>query len=118
MPACVIVNILPPTEIVPLRGAAPGLASTAYVTRRLPVPAPPAGSVTRIQPTVLVATHVQVDGAATSKVPLPPATAEESPLRERSTVQLVNPVCVTVCVTLPAVRPAVRDAASGLAAAR
>jgi hypothetical protein len=72
----------------------------------------------RTHEALATASHPHPGVAATSNEPFPPETAKLSPLREMSTVQVVNPVCVTVCVTLPAVMPLVRDAASALAAAR
>ena len=117
-PAWLTVNTVPPTAISPLREPVPALGSTEYVTRRLPVPDPPVGSVTRTQEAPLAATHAQVDGAITSNDPAPPAAEKVSWYLLRSTRQLATPVCVTVCDWPPAVRLPVRDAASGLAAAR
>jgi hypothetical protein len=114
----VTVNVLPPTEIVPEREPAPGLASTAYVTRRLPVPRPPGGSTTRIHGAPLTAAHAQVDEADTSKLPVPLSVGNVSPGLLRSTVQAVAPACVTMCVVPPTDSPAMRADRSGLASAR
>ena len=82
VPACVAVKTLSPTVIIALRDPVPGFASTENDTRRLPVPAPPGGSVTRSHGAPLTATHAQVDGAVTSNEPLPPDTLNVSPVRE------------------------------------
>src|SRR6188768_725036 len=64
--------MVPETAIVPDR-AAPELGSTLTVTE--PLPEPPAGPVTLIQDTKLVALQAHADPVATVVVSVPPAAA-------------------------------------------
>ena len=93
---------------------ASGFASTVNDTRRLPVPAPPAGSVMRTHDALVTASHPQPTVAATSNEPFPPETPKVSPLREMSSVQMGTGNCVTTCDALPTLMAPVRCAASPL----
>ena len=69
-PACVIVNVLPPALIVPVRGDA--LVFAAAVNATLPLPAPLAPEVIVIHPSVVDAVQLHPAGAVTVIVPVPP----------------------------------------------
>ena len=72
-PACVIVELLPPTVIVPLREAVDVFA--AALKARVPLPEPVAPAVIVIQPSVVVAVQAQPAGDVTSTVADPPPVA-------------------------------------------
>jgi hypothetical protein len=104
-PACVTVNVLPPTVSVPVRGAVAVLAATAYVTEPLPLPAAPALMV--IHASLLVAVHAQPVDAVTATVPVPAAAVTLADAGEIVGVQGAA-ACVTVNVLLPIVSVPVR----------
>ena len=79
-------------------------------------PVPPAGSVMPIQGAFVMTVQLQLDAAATSNVPLPPATPKVSSSGLIVTVQLDRPACVTVWVWPATESVPVRDAASEFAA--
>ena len=73
MPTCVIVALLPPALIVPLRDVVEVFAAALNVTVPLPVPLAPAVMVIHVS--VVVAVHEQPVGAVRVTVPDPPPTA-------------------------------------------
>jgi hypothetical protein len=74
-PACVTVNVCPPTVIVPVRLALPVLAATLNDTVAVPVPL--AALVTVIQLAVLDAVHAQPAMVVTVNDPVPPAAGTD-----------------------------------------
>ena len=113
MPACVIVNVLPPTVSVPVRGVVAVFAATLYVTE--PLPAPFAPAVTVIHASLLVAVHAHPVAAVTVMVPV---SATEVGLADAGEIVGVQgaPACVIVKVLPPIVSVAARDAVFVLAA--
>jgi hypothetical protein len=74
-PACVTVNVCPPTVIVPVRLMLPVFAATENVT--LPVSEPLAELVTVIQLAPLAAVQAQPADVVTVNEPVPPAAATD-----------------------------------------
>ena len=116
VPACVATNVCAPTVIVPVRVPASPLASREYDTRRLPVPSPPGGSNTRIQPERLDASQAHVGAALTANWPEPPPTGNCPSSGSIESEQPVTPDCVTAWAAPPTVTFAVRDEASAFGA--
>jgi hypothetical protein len=74
------------------------LGATVYETRPFPVPDPPAGLVMLSQTAFDTTVQLQLDAAATSNEPEPPATPSVSSSRCSVTVQLESPAWVTAYV--------------------
>jgi hypothetical protein len=111
-PACVTVNVLPPTVRVPVRWLVVGFAVRLYVTEPLPLPFAPA--VTVIQPALLVAVQPQPVAAVTVIVPVPAASDGFAEVGAMVGEQGA-PACVTVKVLPAIVRVPVRELVLGFA---
>src|SRR5439155_1214563 len=113
MPTCVIVALLPPALIVPLRDDVEVFAAALNEMDPLPVPLAPAVIV--IHASVVVAVHEQPVGAVTPTVPDPPPTTTACVAGESVEVQ-GTPACVTVNVLPATVSVPVRDVPAVFAA--
>jgi hypothetical protein len=91
--SCVIVNVWPPTVIVPVR-AVDAFVPAANCT--VPGPLPLAPDVMLIHPALTVAVHPQDCAVFTAKDPVPPAAGMVCPDDESEKLQ--PPLCVTVKV--------------------
>jgi len=105
-PACVILNVAPPTVIVADRTVGVLLAAAEYTTDPFPLPLAPLVIVNQLS--LLVAFHVQLPPADTAIVPDPAAAAIERVVGESVTVHDA-PVCVTLNRLPPIASVAVRD---------
>lgn len=91
--SCVIVNVWPPTVIVPARDVD---AFAAAVNCTVPGPLPLAPDVMLIHPALTLADQLQDCAVFTAKDPVPPAAGTACPDDESEIVQ--PPLCVTVKV--------------------
>jgi hypothetical protein len=112
-PACVIVKVWPPTEIVPVRLDRLWLAATLYATVPSPVPLPP--DVIEIHVADAEAFHVHPFNVSTLTVPLVAPAGTDVLTGERLKVH-VCPACVTVKVWPAIVMVPLRVDVPGLAA--
>jgi hypothetical protein len=71
-----IVNVWPPTVMVPVRGVVFGFAATLYVT--VPMPDPLAPAVIVIQAALADAVHEQLVPVVTLKEPVPPVEGTDA----------------------------------------